>query len=73
MEGQSLSKLFDEIIKLDSSEIVVGSNEVRDLLIQGNSQNTYTVSQETSFGINEANFLIKKYFLLMIGIPYICK
>jgi len=62
MEGQSLSKLFDEIIKLDSSEIIVGSNEVRNLLIKGNSQITYTVSQETNFGINEANYLIKNYF-----------
>ena len=62
MEGESLSKLFDEITKLDSSEIIVGSNEVRNLLIKGNSQITYTVSQETNFGINEANYLIKKYF-----------
>ena len=38
LEGQSLSKLFDEIIKLDSSEIIVGSNTVRNLLIKGNSQ-----------------------------------
>ncbi len=65
MEGQSLSKLFDEIIKLDSSEIIVGSNEVKNLLIQGNSQITYTVSQETTFGINEANYLIKKYFQIL--------
>ena len=62
LEGQSLSKLFDEIIKLDSSEIIVGSNEVRNLLIKENSQITYTVSQETNFGINEANYLIKNYF-----------
>ncbi|WP_288262435.1 DNA mismatch repair protein MutS [uncultured Prochlorococcus sp.] len=62
LEGQSLLKLFDEIIKLDSSEIIVGSNEVRNLLIKGNSQITYTVSQDTNFGINEANYLIKKYF-----------
>jgi len=62
LEGQSLSKLFDEIIKLDSSEIIVGSNAIRNLLIKGNSQITYTVSQETTFGINEANSLIKNYF-----------
>ena len=62
LEGQSLSKLFDEIIKLDSSEIIVGSNAVRNLLIKGNSQITYTVSQENNFGINEANYLIKNYF-----------
>ena len=62
LEGESLSKLFDEIIKLDSSEIIVGSKAVRNLLIKGNSQITYTVSQETNFGINEANYLIKNYF-----------
>nr|WP_075439905.1 DNA mismatch repair protein MutS [Prochlorococcus marinus] len=62
LEGQSLSKLFDEIIKLDSSEIIVGSNAVRNLLIKGNSQITYTITQETNFGINEANNLIKNYF-----------
>ena len=59
MEGQSLSKLFDEIFKLDSSEIIVGSNEVRNLLVKGNSHITYTVSEETNFCINEANYLIK--------------
>ncbi len=62
LEGQSLSKLFDEIIKLDASEIIVGSDAVRNLLIKGNSQITYTVSQETNFGINEANYLIRNYF-----------
>jgi len=65
LEGQSLSKLFDEIIKLDSSEIIVGSNAVRNLLIKGNSQIRYTVSQETNFGINEANYLIKNYFQIV--------
>ena len=59
-----MSKLFDEIIKLDSSEIIVGSNEVRNLLIKENNQITYTVSQETNFGINEANYLIKIIFKL---------
>ena len=62
MEGQSLSKLFDEIIKLDSSEIILGSNDVKNLLMKENNQITYTVSQETFFGINEANSLIKDYF-----------
>ena len=59
------SKLFDEIIKLDSSEIIVGSNEVRNLLIKGNNHITYTVSQETTFGINEAYYLIKEYFQIL--------
>ena len=65
MEGRSLSKLFDEIIKLDSSEIIVGSNEVRNLLIKVNSQISYTVSEETTFSINEANYLIKNISKLL--------
>ena len=65
MEGKSLSKLFDEIIKLDASEIILGSNEVKNLLSQINNQITYTVSQETFFGINEANSIIKKYFKIL--------
>ena len=65
MEGQSLTKLFDEIIKLDASEIILGSNDVKDLLMKKNNQITYTVSQETFFGINEANSLIKKYFQIL--------
>ncbi len=65
MEGQSLSKLFDEIIKLDSSEIILASNDAKDLLKQKNNQLTYTVTQETFFSINEANSIIKKYFQII--------
>ena len=62
MEGESISKLFDEIIKLEASEIIVGSNEEKNLLKQKNDHITYTVTQETFFGINEAKSTIKKYF-----------
>ena len=62
MEGKSLSKLFDEINKLDSSEIILASNEIKNLLIQKNNLINFTVSQETFFGINEAESTIKKYF-----------
>ncbi len=65
MEGKSLSKLFDEIIKLDASEIILGSNDVKNFLLQKNNQISYTVSQETFFGINEAIFAIKKYFQIL--------
>ena len=65
MEGKSLSKLFDEIIKIDSSEIILGSDAVRNLLIQKNNQIRYTISQETFFGINEAKSIIKKYFQII--------
>ena len=62
MEGKSLTSLFDEIIRLEASEIILGSNEVKNLLVKNHSKVTYTVSQETFFGINEAQSLIKKYF-----------
>ena len=64
-EGKSLSKLFDEIIKLDSSEFILESNKIRDILIDKNNQVTYTVTQETFFGINEAKATIKKYFQIL--------
>ena len=62
MEGNSISKLFEEIIKLDSSEIILSSHEIKKILMQKNNQITYTVSQKTFFGINEATSIIKKYF-----------
>ena len=65
MEGKSLSKLFDEINKLDSSEIILASNDAENLLKQTNNQITYTVTQETFFSINEANSIIKKYFQII--------
>ena len=47
MEGKSISKLFDEIIKLDTSEIIVGSNEEKKLLENQNQQITYTAVSYT--------------------------
>ena len=51
MEGKSLSKLFEEIIKLEASEIILGSNEKKNLLLEQNDQITYTVTEETFFSI----------------------
>ncbi len=65
MEGKSISKLFDEIIKLDTSEIIVGSNEEKKLLEEQNKQIRYTITQETFFSINEASSTIKKYFEIL--------
>ena len=48
MEGKSISKLFDEIIKLDTSEIIIGSNEEKKLLENRNQQITYTCLLYTS-------------------------
>ncbi len=65
MEGKLLSKLFDEIIKLDTSEIIIGSNEEKNLLEEQNHQITYTVTEETFFSINEASATIKNYFEIL--------
>ena len=65
MEGKSISKLFDEIIKLDTSEIILGSNEEKNLLEKQNKQIRYTITQETFFSINEASSTIKKYFQIL--------
>ncbi len=65
MEGKSFSKLFDEIIKLDTSEIIIGSKEEKKLLEEQNHQITYTVTQETFFSINEASSAIKSYFKIL--------
>jgi len=65
MEGKSLSKLFDEIVKLDTSEIVIGSEEEKFLLKNQNKLITYTVTQETFFSINEASSTIKNYFQVL--------
>ncbi len=65
MEGKSLLKLYDEIIKLEASEIILGSNKEKILLEKQNNQITYTVTQETFFSINEASSRIKKYFQII--------
>ena len=41
------------------------SNKIIDILIDKNNQITYTVTQETCFGINEAKATIKKYFQIL--------
>ncbi|ABM73042.1 putative DNA mismatch repair protein [Prochlorococcus marinus str. MIT 9515] len=65
MEGKSLPKLFDELVKLDTSEIIIGSNEEKSLLEEQNENITYTVTQETFFSINEASSTIKNYFQIL--------
>ncbi len=65
MEGKSLPKLLDEIIKLDTSEIILGSNEEKNILEKQNQQITYTVTQETFFSINEASSTIQNYFQIL--------
>ncbi len=65
MEGKSIFKLLDEITKLDASEIIVGSDKIKSLLLQKNNLITYTVTQETFFGLNEAEHTVKKYFSIL--------
>ncbi len=62
LEGQSINKLCDEIINIDASEIIIGSEEEKLLLEKFNSKIKATVTQKTSFSINESNDLIKNYF-----------
>ncbi len=62
LEGKSLNKLSDEIIKLDSSEIILGSEEEKNLLsIQGKFLK-FTITKKTDFSIQEASNAIKKHF-----------
>ena len=62
LEGKSISKLCDEIINIDTSEIIIGSHEEKLLIEKFNSKIKATVTKKTSFSINESNDLIKNYF-----------
>ena len=61
-EGKSINKLCDEIINIDASEIIIGSEEEKLYVEKFNSKIKATVSQKTSFSISESNDLIKNYF-----------
>ena len=62
LEGSLINKLCDEIIKLDVSEIIIGSEEEKNLLINQNKNLKCTVTQKTFFATNEAKRIIKSYF-----------
>ena len=62
LEGQSLNKLCDEITKLDASEIIIGSEEEKNLLSIQGKLIKFTVTQKTDFSLNEASNAIKTYF-----------
>jgi len=61
-EGVSLLKLSDEIIKLNASEIIVGSEEEENLIKNENKQIKCSVTQKTDFNLHEANTIIQYYF-----------
>jgi len=62
LEGHSLSKLCDEITKLDASEIIMGSEEEKNLLAIQDKLIKFTITQKTDFSLNEASKAIKTYF-----------
>jgi len=62
LEGYSLSKLCDEIIKLDASEIIIGSDEEKNLLSIQGKLIKFTITQKTDFSLSEASKAIKSYF-----------
>ena len=63
LEGKSINKLCDEIINIDASEIIIGSEEEKLYLEKFNSKIKATVTEKTSFSINESNDLIKNCLL----------
>ncbi len=62
LEGKSLNKLHDEITKLDASEIIIGSEEEKNLLLVKSKLIKFTITNKTDFSINEASFAIKDHF-----------
>ena len=62
LEGASLNKLCDEITKLDASEIIIGSEEEKNLLLIQSKFMKFTVTQKTDFSLHEASNALKKYF-----------
>ena len=62
LEGASLNKLCDEITKLDASEIIIGSEEEKNLLSIQSKFIKFTVTQKTDFSLHEASNALKKYF-----------
>ena len=62
LEGNSIAKLCDELIKFDSSELIIGSEDEKHLLIRQNKQIKCTVTKKTFFGLSEARKIIKEYY-----------
>ncbi len=62
LEGNLIHKLCDEIIKLDVSEIIIGSEEEKHFLTNQNNYLKCTVTQKTFFSHNEASKIIRNYF-----------
>ena len=61
-QGISINKLLEELVKLESSEIIIGSQEEKNLLQTHNKQLKYTVTAKTNFSLIESSAIIKSYF-----------
>ena len=62
LEGKSLNKLYDEITKLDASEIIIGSDEEKNLLSFQGKLIKFTITRKTDFSLQEATNAIKNHF-----------
>ena len=75
LQGSIIHKLCDEIIKLEASEIIVSSEEEKNLLINHNNNLKCTVTQKTFFSNKEASKIIKDYFKVQslegLGLRYL--
>ena len=65
LEGESISKLNEEITKIDNSELIIGSDEEKLIISKHNSQVEITVTQKTHFSLQESHLIIKEYFDLI--------
>ena len=62
LEGKSIDKLCEEITKLEASEIIIGSEEQKNLLTIKEKSIKFTITNKTDFSLNEASSVIKDYF-----------
>ncbi len=62
LEGISITQLCEELIRLDASELIIGSEEEESLLIKHNKQIKCTVTRKTFFALAEATKAIKEYY-----------
>tara|TARA_B100000073_G_C23742319_1_gene574113 strand:+ start:967 stop:3738 length:2772 start_codon:yes stop_codon:yes gene_type:complete len=62
IEGQNISKLSDELIKLEGSETIIGSEEEKEILINFNKKIKCKVTEKTDFSYSEATEIIKKFY-----------
>ena len=62
LEGISITQLCEELIRLDASELIIGSEEEESLLLKHNKQIKCTVTKKTCFALAEATKTIKEYY-----------